>query len=391
MAVHDSVFKNLSDDDDEDDRPIIFKRTSATSKQNQLNSALKKQPSQKSDRPSAKPASDRSAPGDKREAASTSNSISGRTSAPSTSNRVASHSQLKTPPSNGANSLNGGAPDSEDSDDDKPLSIRLSSNLNASQKSTTLNKPRGEAKDSDDSEDEKPLSFRVTGTSSGGQKCSGTNAKVVRNPSAVATPVSQKSKADIKEEADDSEDEKPLMSRFQSKPSRVADDSDEEKPLASRFQQNGSNKRPLGNAVKPSQSSNKKPKLLDSSAAKVKREVSVKEVKADDDDDDHIPIAQRTKNMVSKEKQSSAKKVITKVKATSFKNGKVTKKTMKNSKVSKSFKMPPGSGEGQKWTTLEHNGVIFPPPYKPHGVKMLYNGKPVDLSPEQEEVILVDF
>ena len=51
------------------------------------------------------------------------------------------------------------------------------------------------------------------------------------------------------------------------------------------------------------------------------------------------------------------------------------------------MKVPPGSGGGKKWTTLEHNGVIFPPPYKPHGVKMLYNGQPVDLTPEQEEVI----
>ncbi|CAD6246692.1 unnamed protein product [Miscanthus lutarioriparius] len=49
------------------------------------------------------------------------------------------------------------------------------------------------------------------------------------------------------------------------------------------------------------------------------------------------------------------------------------------------MKVPPGSGGGKKWTTLEHNGVIFPPPYKPHGVKMLYNGQPVDLTPEQEE------
>jgi len=46
-------------------------------------------------------------------------------------------------------------------------------------------------------------------------------------------------------------------------------------------------------------------------------------------------------------------------------------------------------GDGtQKWTTLEHNGVIFPPPYQPlpRNVKMKYNGKPVDLSPESEEV-----
>ncbi|KAH9991825.1 hypothetical protein BJV77DRAFT_1006047 [Russula vinacea] len=42
----------------------------------------------------------------------------------------------------------------------------------------------------------------------------------------------------------------------------------------------------------------------------------------------------------------------------------------------------------QKWTTLEHNGVIFPPPYQPlpSHVKMKYNNKPIHLPPESEEV-----
>ncbi|KNC98988.1 DNA topoisomerase 1 [Spizellomyces punctatus DAOM BR117] len=39
-----------------------------------------------------------------------------------------------------------------------------------------------------------------------------------------------------------------------------------------------------------------------------------------------------------------------------------------------------------KWTTLDHNGPMFPPPYEPHGVKMKYKGKPIDLEPEAEEV-----
>lgn len=41
-----------------------------------------------------------------------------------------------------------------------------------------------------------------------------------------------------------------------------------------------------------------------------------------------------------------------------------------------------------KWTTLEHNGVVFPPPHEvlPKDVKLLYNGKPVNLHPEAEEV-----
>ncbi len=39
-----------------------------------------------------------------------------------------------------------------------------------------------------------------------------------------------------------------------------------------------------------------------------------------------------------------------------------------------------------KWDTLVHSGVLFPPEYTSHGVQMLYDGKPVDLTLEQEEV-----
>ena len=39
-----------------------------------------------------------------------------------------------------------------------------------------------------------------------------------------------------------------------------------------------------------------------------------------------------------------------------------------------------------KWSTLEHNGVFFPPPYEPHGIQIKYNGVSVKLEPEAEEV-----
>eukprot|EP01133_Synstelium_polycarpum_P015083 gene15083-17856_t len=42
--------------------------------------------------------------------------------------------------------------------------------------------------------------------------------------------------------------------------------------------------------------------------------------------------------------------------------------------------------DGQKWLTLSHAGPVFPPVYVPHGIKLLYGGKPVNLTPEQEEV-----
>ena len=36
---------------------------------------------------------------------------------------------------------------------------------------------------------------------------------------------------------------------------------------------------------------------------------------------------------------------------------------------------------------MEHAGVSFPEEYVPHGVKLLYNGEPIDLTPDQEEAV----
>jgi len=44
-----------------------------------------------------------------------------------------------------------------------------------------------------------------------------------------------------------------------------------------------------------------------------------------------------------------------------------------------------GEKKNWKWRTLEHNGVFFSTPYEAHGVKMLYDGKEIYLTPEQEE------
>lgn len=52
------------------------------------------------------------------------------------------------------------------------------------------------------------------------------------------------------------------------------------------------------------------------------------------------------------------------------------------------------SQEDPKWRTLLHNGVSFPPNYKPHGIPLKYDGKTVKLGPWAEEVasmfVLVD-
>jgi DNA topoisomerase I len=49
----------------------------------------------------------------------------------------------------------------------------------------------------------------------------------------------------------------------------------------------------------------------------------------------------------------------------------------------------PTKGDGtKKWETLQHQGVIFPPPYEPlpKNVKMRYDGKPISMHPDAEEV-----
>lgn len=91
----------------------------------------------------------------------------------------------------------------------------------------------------------------------------------------------------------------------------------------------------------------------------------------DSGDDSDVPLATR------------------KAKATPKKTAKSPAKKAKKAKTEakSARKAPGGKSSGQiMWKTLKHCGVLFPPEYQPHGVKMLYDGKPVDLTPDQEEV-----
>ena len=38
-----------------------------------------------------------------------------------------------------------------------------------------------------------------------------------------------------------------------------------------------------------------------------------------------------------------------------------------------------------KWTTFSHNGVLFPDPYEPHGIPLIYDGTKIILKPDSEE------
>ncbi|KQJ95390.1 DNA topoisomerase 1 beta [Brachypodium distachyon] len=280
---------------------------------------------------------------------------------------------------------------SDDSDDEKPLVFRKKIDDMKLKKVETGSK---KADDSDD--DHKPLSLKIN------------SAKVASNSANKA--VLLKTAPKTEQPDDDSEDEKPLASRLPNNAAskrrvNVSDDSEDEKPLSARFSRlnagasasvsnskdkllsnnkgpNNNSSAPRNSVKRPSDDSNqtssapKKAKPSDTNAsASVKRESKADEV--------------RRPTMGESSKSKPPAKNIVKKSPLSFKkdnNKNKNKKPMKSSQFSKSLRVPPGSGGGKKWSTLEHNGVIFPPPYSPHGVKMLYNGQPVELTPAQEEV-----
>ncbi|XP_074572698.1 DNA topoisomerase 1 beta-like [Curcuma longa] len=424
MSVHGCINPVMNDSEEDDDAPIVFRRANSSSKQSHSSSTSKKADTQKD--PSSNLVSNQIA---RNGESSNLESVKLLPKASSEkpplarpnvgSLQPASHNKLIT------NDVSPKPKDGlSDSDDDKPLSYTLNSTSAAVQKKSSMEAEKISMHSKEDnftsgsagkmnlsksniktenSDDDKPLSLKYASSGVVNRSASFQVAKASQSTKPTSPP-SVKLTSKTKEESDDSEDEKPLLSRFQSKAiggSSMKDSIGAEKS-SSKLKLNGSDKkdkssdvnsvkggqkRPLSGANPADSSSIKKSKLSDSSSSvKVKQEGFVKK-ESKTDDNDHLPIAQRMKKPVSSNSASISKHASHKTTSSSLKKSNIKmKKKMKDSKFSKSLKMPPGSGGGQKWTTLEHNGVIFPPPYKPHGVKMLYKGQPVDLTPEQEEV-----
>ncbi|CAF3813496.1 unnamed protein product [Rotaria sp. Silwood1] len=158
---------------------------------------------------------------------------------------------------------------------------------------------------------------------------------------------------------------------------------------------------------------------IDSSSTKRKND----NINSDDDDDDDIPLAKKAKNQVAKqrksnnstiiikkEKKSDIKPSILEIKdSNSKKNSSIKIKKEKQSPISSPIKQTSGKRkkkseeeedvwrwweeekytDGRKWTTLEHKGPLFPPPYEslPHNIKFFYNGMEVKLKEEAEEIM----
>ena len=131
-----------------------------------------------------------------------------------------------------------------------------------------------------------------------------------------------------------------------------------------------------------------------------------------DSDDDDLPLAKEPKAKapakVKKEASDDddkplSKKALTKASAKVKKEDPSTKKGKAKVKAEKSEEEDGAENEEEgykwweddakgdgtiKWTTLEHNGIVFPPVYEPlpSNVRMYYDGKPISLHIDAEEI-----
>ncbi|KAI9879702.1 MAG: DNA topoisomerase 1 [Pleopsidium flavum] len=129
-----------------------------------------------------------------------------------------------------------------------------------------------------------------------------------------------------------------------------------------------------------------------SSGAVSSRKRKANGVKKEESDDEDVPLARKapakkTNGRVKPEPSTTAKKG---AKGRAAKTEE-TEQDLEAEEEEEEYRWweDPTKGDGtDKWTTLEHNGVVFPPPYEslPKNVKMRYDGTPVTLASEAEEV-----
>lgn len=147
-------------------------------------------------------------------------------------------------------------------------------------------------------------------------------------------------------------------------------DDDDEKPLSVRMKESAANK---GTKRVKEEEESEDDEPLSSRAKKVKKVKTETKKK---------PTKRKIKEEEEEESVSPVKK------AKKGKNGEVkTKKEKEEAEVWRWWEEEKRD-DGVKWTFLEHKGPVFAPAYEPlpSDIKFYYNGKPLKLSPETEEV-----
>nr|UWK20497.1 topoisomerase [Trichoderma decipiens] len=308
---------------------------------------------------------------------------------------------------------------SDSSDDDMPLARpngRLSSSKISRAQDIALDKsvPKGSGMAG--------LSIRNGPVENGEMDVDSTSTNGAKRKSRVSI-----SKVDYKDESES--DGEPLAKRHRSKKVQQSDSDDEpmvkarKKKLPPSYKEtalpeSSSDEQPLGVKLAKKKADIEKKAERDAKAIRAKEakaKATPKKVAKNDSDDD-LPLASTKKRLSNgsavKRKSTGPKKaesdsdapISKKVKPTSA-SAKAKKATpakdVKDTKKSKSkepsedeeegfewWNAPKKEDDSIKWQNLEHNGVLFAPEYEPlpKHIKMYYDGQPVTLSPEAEEV-----
>lgn len=160
----------------------------------------------------------------------------------------------------------------------------------------------------------------------------------------------------------------------------IESSSDEEMSLADLAQQ-----------AKPVSSSDIVVKSEKSAKKKKKKKKDKKERKDKKKKKDKKDKKRKSSSSRSSSSSSSSKKIKRARTSSSGKpkqKAKVINITQQLDRAMKAFRWweAPELPKGQKWSSLEHHGVHFPPAYTAHGIKFVYDGNEIDLTPTQEEM-----
>lgn len=121
-----------------------------------------------------------------------------------------------------------------------------------------------------------------------------------------------------------------------------------------------------------------------------KDSASLKKPKKEESSDDEKPLSRRTPTMKTKATNGTASSSAKgKGKAKKQEQTEEDEEVEEEEEEYRWWENQNPTGDGtKKWSTLEHNGVVFPPEYQPlpKNVRMKYDGVPVLLKPEAEEV-----
>ncbi|KAF2772070.1 DNA topoisomerase 1 [Teratosphaeria nubilosa] len=261
----------------------------------------------------------------------------------------------------------------EEMDVDKPETNGATTNGTSATKRRASSMANGKSyKDASDSDDDVPLQKK---RKTKAVDSDSDDAPLVRK---TAKPI-QASAHQIGEESDD---DVPLGEKLQKEKEKIEKKAEKAAQAIRRDEKKESKKK----VAKKAESDDEDDVPLKKKAAPVKKEAKAKKVKKEESDDD-APLSKKPpgKKTAKVKKEEAASPV---------KNRKSKKQTEEDDEAEAEedeyrWWEDPTKGDGTiKWKTLEHNGVVFPPDYEPlpKNVKMRYDGAPVELHPEAEEI-----